>query len=713
VLDRIPSAARPVLLLAGALVAWSIAARVSSNGAPIGIVALGIVFGSLNALVALGIVLVYRANKVVNFAQAEFGSVAAVLAIEFRIQWGWNYFLAVAAGLAISLVLGGIVEMVVIRRFYRAPRLILAVVTIGLAQVLNGIAIIIPIEWNGLSNKTFTTPFTWRFNIKPVVMNANYLVAIVAVTAVLVGLTAFLRLTSYGVAIRAAAENGDRANLLGVPVKRLSTIVWALSGFMSALAVILRVPILGFSSFTSVSGGGFSLLLRTLAAAVIGGMESLPVTAAAAIGLGVLQELGAWWFHNATYVDAMLLVIILVALLAQRDKLTRAADTGIGTRGAMQEVRPIPPELRSLPEVRYGLAALRGLLIVVAIVVPLLLPPARQQLLGLVVIYSIVAVSLVVLTGWSGQISLGHWALVGFGAATTGVLMSRHGWDLFAAVPAAVIVTALVALLIGIPALRVRGPFLAVTTLAFAVTSSTFFLDRRYVSWFVPDLVARPALWNRVTFAKDWQMYYLALFGLIIALTAARTLRATRSGRALVATRDNMLASRSMGIDTTRVKLLGFMVSGGIAGLAGSLYVLHQTAFKTDAFGPEVSLRLFSMVVIGGLGSLPGAIIGAAYIRGAEFFLRGGWALIASGAGIIVLLLFLPGGLGQLLYRIRDSLLRRVANRRGLIVPSLVADQRVVTDEDARVAISDALGGLTEADVTAADMSLAERAGVR
>jgi branched-chain amino acid transport system permease protein len=291
--------------------------------------------------------------------------------------------------------------------------------------------------------------------------------------------------------------------------------------------------------------------------------------------------------------------------------------------------------------------------------------------------------------------------------------MSRHGWDLFAAVPAAVIVTALVALLIGIPALRVRGPFLAVTTLAFAVTSSTFFLDRRYVSWFVPDLVARPALWNRVTFAKDWQMYYLALFGLIIALTAARTLRSTRTGRALVATRDNMLAARSMGIDTTRVKLLGFMVSGGIAGLAGSLYVLHQTAFKTDAFGPEVSLRLFSMVVIGGLGSLPGAIIGAAYIRGAEFFLRGGWALIASGAGIIVLLLFLPGGLGQLIYRIRDSLLRRVANRRGLIVPSLVADQRVVTDEEASVAITDALGGLTDADVAAADVSLSERAGVR
>jgi len=182
-----------------------------------------------------------------------------------------------------------------------------------------------------------------------------------------------------------------------------------------------------------------------------------------------------------------------------------------------------------------------------------------------------------------------------------------------------------------------------VSTLAFAVTSSTFFLDHRYVPWFVPDLVPRPALWNRVTFDSDLAMYYVALFGLVLAMAVARSLRKSRTGRALVATRDNASAAKSVSIDTTRVKLTAFAVSGGIAGFAGALYVLHQTAFKTDAFGPEVSLRLFSMVVIGGLGSLPGAIIGAAYIRGAEFFLRGGWALVASGAGIVLLLLFQPG----------------------------------------------------------------------
>ena len=695
-LDRLGRPGRWFVVGAGAVGAWIVLDHVLARGAPLGIVVVGVVFGSLNALVAIGIVLVWRANKVVNFAQAEFGAVAAVLAIEFVLRLHMNYFLAVASGLVIALVLGGLVEVLVIRRFARAPRLILAVATIGLAQVLNGISILIPLKWSGLSSAKFETPFKAHFTIFPVVFNGNYLAAIVAVPIVAVGLTLFLRYTDYGVAIRAAAENGERALLLGIPVRRLSTIVWAIAGFLSALAVILRVPILGFQSFNSVSGGGFALLLRTLAAAVIGGMESLPVTAAAAIGLGIVEEIGAWTFRNATYTDGLLLVVILAALLLKRGRFSRAMESGIGTWRVIQEVRPIPRELRRFPEVRWGLFVTRAVLIGGALAFPLFASPARNQLAALILIYAIVAVSLVVLTGWGGHISLGHWALVGFGAATTGLLVTRHGWDLFVALPAGVLVSAAVAFVIGLPALRIRGPFLAVTTLAFAVTSSTYFLDRRYVPWFVPDFVPRPHLWGRVTFDKDWQMYYLALFGLIVAMTAARSLRNSRTGRALIAVRDNAPAAQSMSINATRVMLTGFAISGALAGFAGGLYVLHQTVFKTDAFGPEVSLRLFSMVVIGGLGSLPGAILGAAYIRGAEFFLPTGWSVIASGLGIVVLLLFLPGGLGELVYRVRDALLRRVAARRGVHVPSLVADVRV-EDDETPIALGAALGGLTRA----------------
>ena len=137
--------------------------------------------------------------------------------------------------------------------------------------------------------------------------------------------------------------------------------------------------------------------------------------------------------------------------------------------------------------------------------------------------------------------------------------------------------------------------------------------------------------------------------------------------------------------------------------------MLHQTAFKSDAYTPDISLRLFSMVVIGGLSSLPGAILGATFIKGAEFFLRGGWATIASGAGIVGLLLVLPEGLGGFLYVVRDGALRRIANRRGLVVPSLVADVRVETEE-APVALDLALAGLARrptGEITGGDGELA------
>jgi branched-chain amino acid transport system permease protein len=156
--------------------------------------------------------------------------------------------------------------------------------------------------------------------------------------------------------------------------------------------------------------------------------------------------------------------------------------------------------------------------------------------------------------------------------------------------------------------------------------------------------------------------------------------RRSRTGRALIAVRDNQLAAESVSIDSTKLKLMAFVLSGALAGFAGSIYVIHQRGLFTGSFDSDVSVRLFSMVVIGGLGSLPGAILGAAYVQGAEFFLTGGYTLLASGAGILLLLMFLPEGLGGIVYALRDSLLRRIARRRKIVVPSLLADVRLETD---------------------------------
>ncbi len=159
-------------------------------------------------------------------------------------------------------------------------------------------------------------------------------------------------------------------------------------------------------------------------------------------------------------------------------------------------------------------------------------------------------------------------------------------------------------------------------------------------------------------------------------------------------------------MNTTRLKLQAFVISGAIAGFAGGVYVLTQNGLNTDSYDAAISIKLFSMVVIGGLGSLPGAVMGAIYIRSAEFFLPPAWSLLASGFGILLLLIFLPEGLGGLIYRVRDAFLRAVAARRGILVPSLIADKRQI--EDAPVVIDSALGGLSTKGQTAGHQAVEE-----
>ena len=684
---KLPTAARPVGWAVTAFVVWAVLARVLPHGAPAGIILAGAVFGGINSLVAISIVLVYKANRFINFAAAEFGSVAAVIAIELHIRVHLNYFLSVGAGLLLSAVLGAVTEVVILRRFAKAPRLIVAVATIGLAQLLNGVSVIIPTEWNQYGNSgTFSTPFNVHFMLYPVLFNGNYVAAIVVVPAVLALLAWFLRGTSYGTAIRAAADNSDRARLMGVPVARLSTVVWTMTGILSALAVLLRVPILGFESFNSVSGGGIDLLLQTLTAAVIASMTSIPVALTAAVGLGIAEQLGAWTFQNSTFVDAMLLGVILVTLILRRDRLTRATETGIGNWQAIRPVRPIPAELARLWEVRVGRSAIRLGLLAFALVLPFLITPARSQLASLVLIYAIVAVSLVVLTGWAGHISLGQVALMGFGGAVTGNLFANHGWDLFFSLAAACAVSGCLALLIGLPALRISGPYLAVVTLAFAVTSASYFLVPRYFHWLDPtSSIQRAPLFGRIAISSDREMYYVCLVALVLVLVAVRTLRASHAGRAILAAKENRLATQSIGLSTTRLNLVAFALSGMIAGLAGGLFVVQQQAFNFSAFDAYSGLLFFTMVVIGGLGSIPGAVLGAIYVYGSIYLLKPGFQFLATGAGLLVLLMFLPGGLGELVFRVRDRLLRVAADRRRILVPSLIADRSDARKAEARV----------------------------
>jgi branched-chain amino acid transport system permease protein len=571
------------------------------------------------------------------------------------------WLVAVPIGLTSAAAVGVLVDVAVVQRLRRAPRLIVVVATIGVADALTGGAQLLGSVGRNRSLAAFGVPVHARLSVFPAVFGADDLFAIVAAAAVLGGVVVLVRRSDVGIALRAVADNSERAQLSGVPIRLVSSLTWAAAASLSALAIVLQVPVQHLSGADQIAVGGLPLLLRGLAAAVIAGMDRLPRAVVAAVAIGVFDAAATWTTTRTTFVDASLLVVVLATLLAQRDRFSRVPRVTGPEWRALGVVRPIPAAIANLPKVRWSRRVAVATVVLSAAALPLWAGPSLERGAGLLVVYGIAALSLVPLLGWAGQISLGQFALVGFGGATTAVLYERHGWDLFLALPTGMAVATCFALVIGLPALRVRGPYLAVATLAFAVTSSAYLLDGRFFPWLVQDRLDRPVLWGRLPLREDWQVYELCLAGLVVTLVALANIRRTRTGRALVAVRDNPAAAEASGLSSIRLTLTAFAVSGVVAGFAGGLYVVQQQGFHTDAFRPEVSIRLFAMVVVGGLGSLSGALLGVLYVRGTDLLLPDAWAALASGLGILVLILLFPEGLGGLSIRGRDAVVRVIA----------------------------------------------------
>jgi ABC-type branched-subunit amino acid transport system ATPase component/ABC-type branched-subunit amino acid transport system permease subunit len=424
---------------------------------------------------------------------------------------------------------------------------------------------------------------------------------------------------------------------------------------------------------------GPTILLRALAAAVIGRMERLTVIALAAVLLGIVEQAVIWHWHEPAYVDPVLFVVVLGALVLTRVRPGRATEAS--TWQTTREVRPTPRELARLPEVRamrWGVAALVVGLLLAA---PAALSESRTNLASAIVIFAIIGMSLVVLTGWAGQVSLGQMAFAGIGAAVAGAVTARLHWDLSIGLLLGALMGAGIAFLIGLPALRRRGLTLAVTSLAFALMTSAYLLNRGFfgegttLDWLPPDRIDRTPLFGQIGLHGETRFYYLCVVGLALAYAIVRGLRQTRTGRVLVAIRENEHSAESFGVHAQRTTLFAFACSGFLAAFAGALFVHQQSGLTTGPYHPEQSLEVFTMAVIGGLGSAPGALLGAAYVRGADYFLPSEWQILATGAGLLAVLMLLPGGLGGAVADGRDWFLRRVARRRGLTVASLTTDE--------------------------------------
>jgi branched-chain amino acid transport system permease protein len=269
-----------------------------------------------------------------------------------------------------------------------------------------------------------------------------------------------------------------------------------------------------------------------------------------------------------------------------------------------------------------------------------------------------------VLSGWAGQISLGQVAFFAIGAATSASVTSRWDVDLTLGLLVGGTAGAVAALAVGLPALRLQGLYLAVTSLVFAVTVTAWLLNDRFFEWVPSARVERPPLFGRISVDDATRYYFYSLAVLAIITIVLRRLRVSAIGRAIIAVRDNEPAAAAFSIGTVRVKLTAFAIAGAVAGVGGALFVHLNQSFDLASYDAGESLDVFVASVVGGLGSLGGAVLGALFLWGIRWFVPANeWRFLASSSGVLLVLLLLPGGLVGLLARVRDQLVSMLGER--------------------------------------------------
>ncbi len=610
-------------------------------------IALGVITGLSYGLLAVGLVIVYRSNKIINFAHGEIGGFGAAILGLAVLSWGVPYWLSLPLAMGASAGMGGLAEVAIIRRLRTAPKIMSLVATLGFAQVLfftsGSINALAP---NGAAFPQ--PPGLPTFRIGPVLVTQAYFGMLLLSPIAVAAIVAFLRYSRFGLALRAAAANPEAARMAGVFSARMSSLAWAIAGAVAALTAVLLRPSLGF---LAAAGLGPSILVRALAAAVIARMQSLPIALAAGVGVGVLEQVMKQTYPDSGTVELALFVVILGALLFQNRGGGREQE-----RGEWAAIQPWPPLSRVLRQsraVRFlgsgaGLAAL-GL----AALVPLVASNQTSTTMTIILAIALIGLSLGIVTGLGGQLSLGQFALAGVGAA-----VSIHVADATGNFPLAFVVaglaTAGASIVIGLPALRIKGLLLAVTTLGFAVAAERWLLQQ---SWMLGStkVPGRP-IFNDYALDRGKTYYLFALVVFALCLLLARNVWRSGLARRQRALRDNEDGARAFSVPATRVKLETFALAGFFAGVGGALYGHTLSALRPGDFAIGSNVEVVALVVIGGIGMLVGPLLGALYIIGIPRFFTdiGSSGLAATSLGWLLLILYFPSGLAHFVRPLRE-----------------------------------------------------------
>jgi ABC-type branched-subunit amino acid transport system ATPase component/ABC-type branched-subunit amino acid transport system permease subunit len=593
---------------------------------------LGLAQGGAYALMAQGLVLVYRGSGVLNFAHAAFGMVGAYAYYELTVNHGWATVPALAGGVLVAAGLGLVTQAVVMRRLRDAAPLTRMIATLGLFLFLTeGIVLI-------YQDHAFSAPSV--LPVSRVSLGLGYTVGIdelsIVGLAVLVtvALAAMSRRTRFGLASSAIAESEVAVATLGWSPSVIAAVNWTLGGALSGLAAILITSSVGLSTDLGL------LIIPALAAALVGRFESFYQTLFAALAIGVAVTEATRYISAPGWGSSLpFVVIIAILVLRGRSLPHRGERTPKLPRVGTGRPRPVPLVM--------AVAA-------AAVLLEWVLPLNWIAAVTSAMLFAVVLLSLVVVTGMAGQLSVVQYTLAGMGALIATRAAISFGLPFPAALIAGVIGAMPIALLVGLPALRLRGVNLAVVTLAAAyVAQNLVFSNNHITGGYDGTPLPSPSLfgWSVDGVLHPQRFALLALAALVASALVVMNLRRGRAGRRMLAVRANERAAAALGVNITAVKLYAFVIGGALAALAGVLLAYQNTFAVFSGYDVIGNIYAVALAVIGGIGSVLGALVGGAAAPDgivAQAFSSLGdtaqWIQLFGGLAVMLTAMFMPDG---------------------------------------------------------------------
>ena len=627
----------------------------------------GLVNGLVTGLLAMGLVLVYRSTRVVNLAVGNMGLVGASLLALLVLNYHFPFWLALALSLATGTLFGTVVDLVVVRRLFHSPRVIVLMATVGVAQMAQGIGGSYP-EINMRGNK-YPTALSGVFeDVFGLRITGPQLTILIVVPAAAIALAWMLRRTTFGKAVEASADNPSLSRLACVNPKMVSTLVWTIAGLLSTVSIMLLSAQVGNPA--GLDNLGMLTMARAMLAFVLAGQRSFGRAVGFGALCGVAEAVLRFNFLTEPGLFDMAGFVLVVAIVYQQSR----ASGDDATFAFTPKVQRPPERALQIWWIRHMPRLAGTMFVMAAVLLPIVVTrPSRHLLYATIACYAICALSLTVITGWAGQLSLAQMAFAGLGALLAAALnrglemdvwiidFQAPGLPYLASIAVAAAVMAGVAVVVGLGALRVRGLQLAVITFMLAVAAEQYIYRVPLLS----DGNSGSVSFRRGTvFGLDVgsqrAYYYFCVAVLIVGFVLVVRLRNSGIGRSTIAVRDNPDTASAYTISPSRSKLVAFALAGGIAALGGAMLggLFQNIPFAERYYLIDDSLQLVAMVVIGGLGSLTGPLVGALWVVGLPAFFPGNTLvpLFTSSVGLLIILMYFPGGFAQIGYAARKVL---------------------------------------------------------